>query len=63
MNSDPKRKPRSHDVSLDQGERRRGESALDEALENTFPASDPISIAQPAPPADDRDRELKKFSA
>jgi hypothetical protein len=30
--------------------------ALDDALENTFPASDPISIEQPVPPAPDRDR-------
>jgi hypothetical protein len=36
-------------------ERRRLELALDEALENTFPASDPISIEQPVPPAPVRD--------
>jgi len=30
-------------------ERFRLEKALDEALANTFPASDPISIEQPAP--------------
>jgi hypothetical protein len=30
-------------------ERMRLEQALDEALANTFPASDPISIEQPAP--------------
>jgi hypothetical protein len=29
--------------------RRRQEEALDEALSNTFPASDPVSIEQPAP--------------
>ena len=28
--------------------RRRQEEALDEALSNTFPASDPVSIEQPA---------------
>ena len=28
-------------------ERRRDEKALDEALKNTFPASDPVSIEQP----------------
>jgi hypothetical protein len=36
----------------DKGEklaRQRQEEALDEALKNTFPASDPISIEQPAP--------------
>jgi hypothetical protein len=31
------------------------EKALDNALENTFPASDPVSIVQPAPPAADFD--------
>jgi hypothetical protein len=40
----------------DNEERRRREMALDDALENTFPASDPISIEQPVPPAPDRDR-------
>jgi hypothetical protein len=30
--------------------RQRQEEALDEALKNTFPASDPVSIEQPAPP-------------
>jgi hypothetical protein len=30
--------------------RQRQEEALDEALRNTFPASDPVSIEQPAPP-------------
>ena len=28
-------------------ERKRNEKALDEALENTFPASDPVSVEQP----------------
>jgi hypothetical protein len=28
-------------------ERRRDEKALDEALKNTFPASDPVSVEQP----------------
>jgi hypothetical protein len=31
------------------------EGALDDALKNTFPASDPVSIIQPAPPAADFD--------
>jgi hypothetical protein len=29
--------------------------ALDDALKNTFPASDPVSIEQPALPAADHD--------
>ena len=28
-------------------ERKRDEKALDEALKNTFPASDPVSVEQP----------------
>jgi hypothetical protein len=32
----------------------RQEKALDDALENTFPASDPVSVEQPTPPARDR---------
>ena len=30
--------------------------ALDQALENTFPASDPVSVEQPTSPAADRER-------
>jgi hypothetical protein len=51
----PKRKP-PQDDERDERERRHLEQALDEALENTFPASDPVSMEQPVPPADDRDR-------
>jgi hypothetical protein len=35
----------------DKRQRRRDERALDEALKNTFPASDPISVEQPTLPA------------
>jgi hypothetical protein len=38
-------------------ERRDREKALDEDLGNTFPASDPVSVEQPTPPASDRDRD------
>ena len=55
MIADPKHKPRQGDVDPDKLERRRlQEEALDDALENTFPASDPVSVEQPAPPAHDR---------
>jgi hypothetical protein len=40
-------KPRQSDVDRDAGEHRRQEEALDEALKNTFPASDPVSVEQP----------------
>jgi hypothetical protein len=45
MIADPKRKP--HQDGGDSDKRRRQEEALDEALENTFPASDPVSVEQP----------------
>jgi hypothetical protein len=45
MIADPKRKPHQDDGESDK--RRRQEEALDEALENTFPASDPVSVEQP----------------
>jgi len=45
MIADPKRKP--HQDSGDSDKRRRQEEALDEALKNTFPASDPVSVEQP----------------
>jgi nicotinate phosphoribosyltransferase len=43
MIADPKRKPYQDDSD----KRRRQEEALDEALKNTFPASDPVSVEQP----------------
>src|SRR5215472_11654132 len=45
MIADPKRKPYRDDGDSDK--RRRLEEALDEALKNTFPASDPVSAEQP----------------
>jgi hypothetical protein len=34
-------------IPEDLHQRRRQEEALDEALKNTFPASDPVSVEQP----------------
>ena len=45
MMADPKRE--SHQDDDDSDKRRRQEEALDEALKNTFPASDPVSVVQP----------------
>jgi len=56
MNADPKGKPRHTDRILADQARRHQEEALDDALKNTFPASDPVSIEQPAPPASARRR-------
>jgi len=56
MNIDQKLKSQPKDHGRTERERRqRQEEALDDALKNTFPASDPISIEQPIPPAADRD--------
>jgi hypothetical protein len=52
MIADPKRKPHQDDGDGDGDgdKRRRQEEALDEALKNTFPASDPVSVEQPIGP-------------
>ena len=41
------RKPEKFTTFIDEADRKRREKALDEALENTFPASDPVSVEQP----------------
>jgi hypothetical protein len=46
MIADPKPKPHQ-DEGDSAGRRLQEEAALDEALENTFPASDPVSVEQP----------------
>jgi len=55
MNADPKRKPRRGDFDRAKRAREHQEEALDDALKNTFPASDPVSIEQPAAPDADSD--------
>jgi len=59
MTTESKRKPRPEDRDRAERERERNrqegvghermrqEEALDEALKNTFPASDPVSVEQP----------------
>ena len=39
--------PHQDDCNFKKRERERQEEALDEALKNTFPASDPVSAEQP----------------
>jgi hypothetical protein len=51
MISELKREPHQDDYDRDKHERMHREEALDDALKNTFPASDPVSVVQPAPPA------------
>jgi hypothetical protein len=52
MNADSKRKPHKGEYDRSKRSRKHQEEALDDALKNTFPASDPISMIQPAPPDD-----------
>ena len=40
--------------SADREEKRRLDDALDEGLEETFPASDPVNVTQPAPSKGDQ---------
>ena len=46
MNAGPKRDPHEDDSA--ESSRMHQEEALDDALENTFTASDPVSMEQPA---------------
>jgi hypothetical protein len=50
--TDQERKARHDEPKRD---RDRREEKLDEALEETYPASDPVSIVQPAPSGGDKD--------
>jgi len=54
MNADPKRKPHKGEFDRAKRARKHQEEALDDALKNTFPASDPVSIEQPTAADPDR---------
>jgi hypothetical protein len=47
-NMTPDRKHQPHQRDGDAAKRKREDRALDDALKDTFPASDPVSIEQPA---------------
>jgi hypothetical protein len=51
MIAEPKHEVHQDDSVRGKRERKRNEKALDEALKNTFPASDPVSAEQPVLPA------------
>jgi hypothetical protein len=36
------------------------DQALDKALEDSFPGSDPVSVAQPAPSPSDKDKHIRR---
>ena len=46
--------PRSDPRDVKSAEKRRLDQALDEGLEETFPASDPVNVTQPPPSKGDR---------
>ena len=50
---------RTKPENADSGEKRRLDEALEEGLEETFPASDPVSVTQPSPSKGDL-RDLRK---
>ena len=55
---DNKHAPRGKDEAKE-NERRRLEKSLEEGLEDSFPASDPVNVTQPPPTIEDR-KEKKK---
>ena len=60
MNADPRRKPHQDDYDRAKRARRHQEEALDDALKNTSPASDPVSIgSRPHPPSITTTEDLK----
>lgn len=52
--TDQERRRKSQDGERNR-DRDKREEKLDEALEETYPASDPVSIVQPAPSGEDKD--------
>ena len=50
-NDKARRKPAKGERARE-SERRAREKALDQALEDTFPASDPVALSEPAPGRD-----------
>ena len=51
--------PRTKPENADSAEKRRLDAALEEGLEQTFPASDPVSVTQPPPSRNDKDVRRK----
>jgi hypothetical protein len=58
MSANPRRKSHKDDHDRASRGRRHLEEALDDALKNTFPASDPVSIEQPTSPAATRQGKI-----
>jgi hypothetical protein len=57
MSTAVKNLPRTPPEKIEQRkekERRRAEDSLEKGLEDTFPASDPVSVTQPPPSKEDK---------
>jgi len=52
--------PRKAPEKPDLGEKRELDDALEEGLEETFPASDPVNVTQPAPTKGDHHVRRKR---
>ena len=50
----------SRDAEADLKEKRRLERSLEEGLEDTFPASDPVNVTQPPPSRQDRTDKVER---
>jgi hypothetical protein len=51
--------PRSKSTDAEDAKKRRLDEALEEGLEETFPASDPVNVTQPPPTRGDRNVKRK----
>jgi len=51
--------PRSKSTGAEDAKKRQLDEALEEGLEETFPASDPVNVIQPPPTRGDRDVKRK----
>jgi hypothetical protein len=61
MDTKPRRHHDTAQAEAEEKERRRLEKSLEEGLEDSFPASDPVSVTQP-PPSDKDRKDRKKAS-
>lgn len=50
---------RPDDTDISRKEKKKLDKALDEGLEETFPASDPVNLTQPPKSVPDRDEKKK----
>ena len=59
MDTKPRRHHDTAQAEAEEKERRRLEKSLEEGLEDSFPASDPINVIQPPPSIQDRKAQKK----